>query len=365
MKRVGLAVIIVVVVAIIATGIWWLLTSSSSENSHDISTSGFIEATSISIAPEIGGRIVEITAGEGDRVEAGAALVVLDGSLLSAQKEQAEAAAKIARVALEQAEISREQAALSAEGAKNILENTLDVQANPLELEARIIAARGEVDIAKANYDYIKGQALVDSSQKKVARLRYEVAQELLENLLTIRDNPQEINAAVEQAATANKTARQAVEAAGKAVEIAGIQVEQAEASLKVYDVQLGKLTLSSPLSGVVAESYAEAGEIARAGAPVLTVTVLDEVTLTAYIPESKLGLVKPGQEAIVSVDSYPDESFSGKVVYISPEAQFTPRNVQLKEEREKTVFAVKIRLDNPDMKLKPGMPADAVILTD
>ena len=103
---------------------------------------------------------------------------------------------------------------------------------------------------------------------------------------------------------------------------------------------------------------------IAQPGTPLLTVTRLDEVTLTAYVPERSLGLVKLGQEVQVSVDSYPDEYFTGTVVYISPNALFTPKNIQLKEEREKMVFAVKISLPNPEQKLKPGMPADARILT-
>jgi HlyD family secretion protein len=132
-----------------------------------------------------------------------------------------------------------------------------------------------------------------------------------------------------------------------------------------VIKVQLSKLSSVSPISGVVAAQHAEVGEIAQPGFPILTITELEEVTLTAYVPESKIGLVKLGQEALVSVDSYPGQSFSGKVVYISPRALFTPRNIQLEEEREKMVFAVKIKLANPEQKLKPGMPADAVILTN
>jgi len=146
------------------------------------------------------------------------------------------------------------------------------------------------------------------------------------------------------------------------AVAAAERQVEQAGASLEVIQVQISRLNVSSPVSGVVAARHAEVGEIAQPGVPVLTITELEEVTLTAYVPESKIGLVKLGQTALVSVDSYLGESFTGEVVYISPRAVFTPKNVQLKEEREKMVFAVKIRLANPEQKLKPGMPADAVI---
>jgi HlyD family secretion protein len=142
-------------------------------------------------------------------------------------------------------------------------------------------------------------------------------------------------------------------------------QVEQTQASLEVIEVQLSKLGISSPVSGVVAAQDFEVGEMAQPGASILTITALEEVTLTAYVPESKIGLVKLGQEAQVSVDSYPGETFPGEVAYISPRAMFTPKNIQLKEEREKMVFAVKIKLGNPEQKLKPGMPADANILSN
>jgi multidrug resistance efflux pump len=177
-----------------------------------------------------------------------------------------------------------------------------------------------------------------------------------LQNLLDIKNNPQEINAAVDQAYNAYQTAIAVVEAAER-------QVEQAKTSLEIIKVQLDKLISSSPISGVVAARYAEVGEIAKPGVPILTITELEEVTLTTYVPESKIGRLKLGQEAFVTVDSYPEESFSGKVVYISPRAVFTPKNIQLKDEREKMVFAVKIRLANPEQKLKPGMPADARLL--
>ncbi len=186
----------------------------------------------------------------------------------------------------------------------------------------------------------------------------------ILQSLLDIRNNPQAIITKVDQSYAAYQTSLAAIEVAEKAVGLATAQVEQAQASLDVIKVQLSKTILSSPVSGVVSARNAEPGEIAQPGAPILTISELAEVTLTAYVPESKIGLVKLGQGVLVSVDSYPKDSFPGEVIYISPQAQFTPRNVQLKEEREKTVFAVKIRLANPEQKLKPGMPADARIIT-
>lgn len=407
-KKIRLLAIALLVVVIVA-GLWWSFGHSSSDQSGTILTSGFIEARDVTIAAETGGRIAEISADEGDHITAGTTLIRLDDALLMAQKRQAEANVNLARAGLEQALIARD-------GAKKAWENALDVQSNPLELETRIIAARGELEIAELNllrekeiesdlrvplaeirYDTAEkvlenleilksldwfsiytmrkeiypaegelGMAELSLAYQKeleklwslpATELRVATAQKALQNLLAIRDNPQALNAAVDNA-------HNAYEASVVAAEAAGLQVEQAEASLNVINVQIDKLTVTSPISGVVASRHAEPGEIAQPGLPILSVTELDEVTLTAYIPERAIGLVKLGQEVQVSVDSYPDEYFSGAIVYIAPNALFTPKNIQLKDEREKMVFAVKISLANPEQKLKPGMPADARILT-
>ncbi|MFA5317011.1 MAG: efflux RND transporter periplasmic adaptor subunit, partial [Dehalococcoidales bacterium] len=210
-----------------------------------------------------------------------------------------------------------------------------------------------ELSIAQLSLNYEPG--LLEYWRLPAAELRRDVTRKALEDLLKIRDNPQEINATVATAETAYQTA-------STTVTVTESQVAQAEAQLAIIRVQLGQLTLNSPIAGVVAAQYAEVGEIVLPGAPILTITQLSEVTLTAYVPESKIGRVKLGQTAIVSVDSYPSELFTGEIVHVAPQALFTPSNTQLKEEREKTVFAVKIRLANPERKLKPGIPADAQI---
>ncbi len=409
-KRTRLLVVLLIIV-VIAMLLWWGLCHSSVDYSGEILTSGFIEARDVSIAAETSGRIAEILADEGDQITTGAALIKLDDELLTAQRGQSEANVNLSRAYLEQAIIARD-------GAEKAWQNALDVQQDPMELESKIIVAEGELalaeldlaqltelekewrlsvaesqldtaqklwqnflssehtlgmgsqydrkaktipaagelDIAELNLDY--QTALIDYFIIPSAELRVRTAQRALDNLLAIRDDPQELNAAVDSAYTAYQVSAIAAEAAE-------LQVEQAEASLNVINVQLDKLTVASPVSGVVASRQAEIGEIAQPGFPMLTVTRLDEVTLTAYIPESQIGLVKLGHKVQVSVDSYPDEHFAGTIVYISPNALFTPKNIQLKEEREKMVFAVKIRLTNPEQKLKPGMPADARILTD
>jgi len=384
MKRKKIRLVFVFLLIIIIGGaLWWSFGTSTPELSSEIYTSGFIEATDVAVASEVGGRIVDITAGEGERVAAGVPLVKLDDSVLKAEQKQAEAAIKAAQATLEQTIstrdqviASRTQSIVTRDGTKKVWENALEVQRNPLELDARIAEAQNQVDYAEVALQYSLDTGLYSTVPKgswvrALARQQLDSAQTILQSLLNIKDNPQEINTAVDQAqiayqkaVAAAEVAEKAVEVAEKAVQVAETRIEQAEASLELLGVKLSKLILNSPITGVVAEQYAEIGEIAQPGVPILKITELAEVTLTAYVPESKIGLVKLGQEAIVSVDSYPGESFSGKIVYISPRALFTPRNIQLKEEREKMVFAVEIKLKNLEQKLKPGMPADARIIT-
>ncbi|MBM3136371.1 MAG: efflux RND transporter periplasmic adaptor subunit [Chloroflexi bacterium] len=136
----------------------------------------------------------------------------------------------------------------------------------------------------------------------------------------------------------------------------------QAQAALEALQVQLGKLTLKSPIAGLVTSRAIHVGEVAAPGATLLTIANLDSVKLTVYIPEDRIGLVKVGQQVEVQVDSFPGETFVGEVTFIANRAEFTPKNVQTKEGRVSTVFAVKVQIPNPEHKLKPGMPADAKI---
>ena len=130
--------------------------------------------------------------------------------------------------------------------------------------------------------------------------------------------------------------------------------------ALAALKVRLGKLALEAPISGLVLERPVHVGEVAMPGAPLLTVADLDNLTLTIYVPEDQLGKVQLGQPVLVTVDAYPDRVFVGTVNFVSSQAEFTPKNVQTKEERVSMVFAVKVKLPNPDRALKPGMPADA-----
>jgi HlyD family secretion protein len=119
-------------------------------------------------------------------------------------------------------------------------------------------------------------------------------------------------------------------------------------------------MRISSPIEGLVTSRSIHIGEMAAPGGALLRVANLDEVELVVYVPTDRIGWIKVGDTVQVQVDTYPGKYYPGQVVYISPRAEFTPKNVQTKEERANTVFAVKIRLPNLQHELKPGMPADA-----
>jgi multidrug resistance efflux pump len=138
--------------------------------------------------------------------------------------------------------------------------------------------------------------------------------------------------------------------------------VQQAQAALRIIDAQIAQLTLIAPMDGLVNDRVAQVGETVTPGRPLLTIANLDEVKLVIYVPQDRIGQIQVGQPVSVTVDSFPDLVFEGRVSGIAGEAEFTPGNVQTEEERVNLVFAVDVAIPNPDRALKLGMPADAVI---
>lgn len=136
--------------------------------------------------------------------------------------------------------------------------------------------------------------------------------------------------------------------------------IDVAYANLQIAQTQYDNATIRSPISGIVLVKAIEKGELASIGAPIGTLADLSKVNLIVFISEENIGKINLGEDVSVSVDSYPNEQFKGKIIYISDKAEFTPKSIQTKEERTNLVFAVKIEILNLDEKLKPGMPADA-----
>ncbi|NIN69455.1 MAG: HlyD family efflux transporter periplasmic adaptor subunit [Anaerolineae bacterium] len=383
-----------------------------------IEASGTIEAEEVIIASEFGGRVADVLAEEGDEVEASDVLIRLDTSLVDAQMGEAEAAVAAARANLARvqagprpgeittAEAMLEQAIAARDGAERAWRDAQAVRDNPQQLNAQIDEASAQVELAerqvaqaqaqlrsleiernsyagagddesKTAYEALDQQVKAAEAAVAIAGETLEGAKAHLENLMEMRDRPIALNTTVNQARAQYEQAVAAAEV-GQAsldallakpteeeVAIAQAQVSQAEATLTILQVQLDKMTLRSPLSGLVSNRAIHVGETASPGATLMTVANLDEVELTVYIPENRYGRIQLGQPVGVEVDSFPGTVYEGKVTYISSQAEFTPRNVQTQEERVSTVFAVKILIANPEHDLKPGMPADASIAVE
>jgi HlyD family secretion protein len=181
--------------------------------------------------------------------------------------------------------------------------------------------------------EYARGQVLV-------AQQRYDAAYARLLILQTGAESP-------------------AVIAAAKELDKAKSALSQAEASLALVEAQIAKLTVYAPLDGVILTRNVEPGEFVQPGAIAMTMADLSDLTITVYIPEDRYGAISLGQTAEVKVDSFPDMTFTATVTHIADQAEFTPRNVQTVEGRSATLYAIKLTVQNPEGKLKIGMPAD------
>lgn len=397
-RRILIPVIILIIIAV-SGGLWWHYhPMGAAAETSTIKASGFIESTDVAISPEISGRIISIAVDEGDQVNPDDVIIKLDDSIQQAQLnqasatlqvaqavlQQAQAALPVAQAVLQQAQAAQSQAEIYTDGAKTAWEDAQDILQNPLEIDSQIAQAQSQYDSAEKAYEVeVDFGGTLDAHMVMPEKLDYlkqmsDGAKMVLESLQNIKNNPQNLKASTDQLQTAYQVASAAADVADKAAQIAAKQIDvadkaaqtaakqidQTQTSLELARVNLTKTVIASPVAGIVTQRNAEVGELAQPGISVLTLSEMQKMTLTIYVPESQIGLVKLGQTATVSVDSYPGQIFQGTVTFISPEAEFTPKNVQTVEERSKTIFATKITLPNPDQKLKSGMPADATIIT-
>lgn len=139
-------------------------------------------------------------------------------------------------------------------------------------------------------------------------------------------------------------------------------RLDQAVAAEEIIAKSFRDCFILSPVSGYISKSFFEEGELVQPGAALFKITNLDNIELIVYPEQTHIGKIQINDRADIMIDSFPDKTFKGKIVYISPEAEFTPKNIQTKEERSKLVFAVKIAVENNQNQLKSGLPADARI---
>jgi HlyD family secretion protein len=304
-----------------------LISCSSDRADGPIRASGTLETDEVNVSVNVPGRIVDMKAEEGLVVKAGDVLALIDREALEIQLRHADAG-----VALAQAQL-----ALLLSGAR-----AEDIRA------AEEAVTQAEAPLAQAEADFARMERLfaaasVTRKQRDDAETRLTVARA-------------QAGAARENLAKMRRLARP------EEVQAAGARVEQARAQADSLRKAIADCTVAAPVAGTLTRAPLEAGETAAAGSIVATIARLERVHVKVYLTEREVPAVSLGQQAAVFVDGLPGRPFTGTVAWISPSAEFTPKNVQTQEDRIKLVFAVKIELDNPEGLLKPGVYADVEI---
>jgi HlyD family secretion protein len=300
--------------------------------------SGYVEATEVRIAARVGGRVAEVHPAEGTRVAAGEPLVTLAPTEIDlalrrarAERAQAEAQLRLLEAGARQEDIRQAEAQLAAANAERV-------------------AAASEVDAARA--DAARFEQLVRSragseKQRDDAVARRDLAEARL-------------GAAADRARAAEAAlARLAAGARPEEIEAARARVEATAAQIATFEHDRDGTAVAAPTDGIVATRLIEPGELVSPGQPLLVLVDLDHAWATAFVEEPLVPSLRIGGAATVTTDA--GDRLEGRITFISPQAEFTPRNVQTSEERAKLVYRVKVTVDNRAGILKPGMPVEVV----
>ncbi|MBP7460837.1 MAG: efflux RND transporter periplasmic adaptor subunit [Candidatus Delongbacteria bacterium] len=319
MKTIGLAGIAMIMLIMACTG---------NRSVDQISASGTIEATEVRVCSKVNGELIRVVRDEGSEVMPGDTIAVIDHSMFDIQMEQAQAVYRLAEAQYE----------LVLKGARH----------EDLNLGGELLKqAEANLEIARKDFERI--QALFDSqsvtskmrddaeARYKIVLSQYESARQSLQKLRNLA-RPEEIRSA-------------------KA------RLDQAAAAVSLIAKGIRDCHVVATQAGLISQRPFEVGELITLGAPIAVITHYNPLDLLIYVNAIELGYIKLGQAAEVSIDSYPNRIFPGRVVYIASEAEFTPKNVQTQDDRVKLVYKIKIKVENPEGFLKSGMLADAKIL--
>ena len=321
-------ILIAAIVVVVGIAIYLIINLRNHRDDGSMLLSGNVEITETNVGFKIPGRVIEIPVEEGSVVKEGDVLARLDGAELSSVVAQNRASLQEASARLSELK----------EGSR-----TQEIE----QAKSNVIAQEAELKRVKQDYeraDVLYKNGAISKAQFDAAKSAYDV------RTATHRSAQEALSLAQEGARKGD-------------IKIGEHRVEQAKAGLAVSETRSRDTVIYAPIAGVVLRKNVEVGETVSQGIPVFTIGDLKSPWIKVYVKEDKIGLIKLGQKAQISVDSYKDKTYEGVVSYISSEAEFTPKTVQTPEERVKLVFGVKIRIKNENDELKPGMPADVRIV--
>ncbi|MBI2618960.1 MAG: efflux RND transporter periplasmic adaptor subunit [Ignavibacteriales bacterium] len=289
------------------------LSGCSNEHGEIITETGTLEATEVTISAQVNGTLRSVRAMEGSIVREGDTLAVIDDTEWKYQLQQAEANLKAVEA----------QYRLTLEGAR---------EEDLIQADANYKSAKSDLQ----RMEELHKTRSVSEKQLEDARTRFTLAEQTFRKL--------------------KEGSRR------EEIALAGARREQAAAQAAQLRKKVRDCTLTAPTAGTIITRFVEPGELVGPGSAVVRIADLTSLTMKIYVSQTILPRVQLGQQASIAVDGFEDRSFEGVVIHISSTAEFTPKNIQTKEERVKLVFAVKLNVANPDGTLKAGLPADATL---
>jgi HlyD family secretion protein len=307
--------------------------------------SGVIEGVDVNVTSRIAARITKVNVREGDLVKQGDVLVELDcteGEAASSQRK-----AQLA------AERSNHQAAQSS---------AISASRNASGASENVTAAKSQVDVLKAQEELARVELARTKELVKRGTLAPSALDEARSKELAVQGQIAEQHAVESMIKNqAGALSASGTEAKSKAV-AAEDSVNAANAAVLGAEVAVSECKLLAPRNAMVVSRNFEPGEAVQPGTNVLALTDLTEARTRFYLPNAELAAAAPGRKVRVVADAYPGQSFEGTIFYVSPRAEFTPRNVQTREDRERLVYSVEVRIPNADMRLRSGMPVEVAI---
>jgi HlyD family secretion protein len=332
-------VIPLILVSLILVGlVGYRLRSDAEARLGPASGSGEIEARTIDVSSKVGARISNVFVREGERVRKGDLVLRLDCSEPLAMLEEAKARVASAKAQAEAAGANvaaterNRVAALAGKEAANAQAAALKAQMEAAERQAQRLEAIPE-DVSQSSVDQTRATAQGLAHQLDAAKAQ--------------------ANASAAQARAVSVQ----INASNAQAEAAKAQIGAAEAGVARAQLMVQECELRSPVEGEVSSLPVHEGELASPGSVLARIVSLDEVVATFYLPNAEVGGVKPGAPARVVADAFPGVEFSAKVRTVALEAEFTPRNIQTKSDRDRLVYPVEVVIDDPEKKLRAGMP--------
>lgn len=359
-----------------------------------IEASGVVKNSSVSLSSEVTGTVVENMAKEGDNIKKGSVIAVIENTTIKNQYDQALINLQIAEKNIEMLENSigslsiqntdviqqAQNAYLAAEAEyQKVMEGASADEIRQVEEAAN--QAKTNLDFMKTSLDrsnvLLEQQAISQSKYDEalksynVAEAQYNAAVSQL-NLIKSGANKNTVDAIENKMLQAKAGYELSISNGNTQVsqlegqlEIAKVQLEQSKNIIEQTKRELDKLTIKSPINGIVNSLLIKEGEFVSMGKLVAEIYNPENVEIKAYVSEANIGHIVVGQDANIFIDSYNDKTYLGKITRINNTAEFTPKNIQTKEERVNTVFEVTVEALKSEGAIKPGMPVDVNIKID